>query len=186
FLRLPATVERLADRMDQLALRMDQLTQRLDQFAAETQTNFDRLDGRVGNIEGRQYESDYRQNLASHLAEWFEGVRLAIPGNVPELTAALRSGRFSQRQWRSLIALDVLARVNPPVASRSADYFIAIELSKVVDLSDVDRAAERAELIKLAGLEAVAAVDGLAILPEALAAAEARGVMSLVYRGSAA
>ncbi len=199
FLRLPATVERLADRMDQLAVRMDQLTERMDQlalrmeqlterldeFAAETQTNLHRLDGRLGNVEGDLLEAKYKLNVASHVARWFENVVPVVAGNLPELTAAYRAGKLSQDEWDQVIALDVLAR-GTPVDGDGTETYIAIEISKVVDETDVARADERAGLLLRAGLRATAAVGGQVITKGALDYAKARGVVALVTRTTAA
>ncbi len=198
FLRLPATVERLADRMDQLAVRMDQLTvrvdqltERIDRFAEATQANLIRLDatvsrleGRVGNLDGTDFEMRYAKHVATHLTRWFTDVREVIAGNDPSLLAALNDGRLSEDDWENLGDLDVLA-IGRAVADGGAETYVAIEVSRVIDVGDVERAEARAELVRRAGVPAVAAVGGRSILPAAKEVAAAKGVIALTRRTAA-
>jgi hypothetical protein len=167
---------------------MDQLALRMDQFAAETQTNFSRLDatlsrldGRVGNLDGSDFQGRYARHVATHLARWFTDVREVIAGNERTLLAALKDGRLSVDDWETLGDLDVLV-VGREIGGDEAETYVAIEVWSVIDVGDVERAQARAELVRRAGVPAVAAVGGRSILPAAKKEAEARGVITLVRR----
>jgi hypothetical protein len=182
FLRLPATVERLADRMEGLVVEIGGLTTAVRELAVSVQGLSHRtshLEGRVGNLDGDQFEARYARHVATHLARWFTGVREIIAGNEPTLLAALSSGILTDADWENLGGLDILA-VGREKGGNGTETYVAIEGSAVVDIADVERAEARAALVRRAGLPAVAAVGGRSILPAAREAAEARGVITLV------
>lgn len=178
FQALPRTMDRLGERMDQLAERMDQLTERMDQLAErmdriEVQVGqlaaaLKSIDGRVGRLEGWRFETKYPENLASHLVERFDRPRLLVAGNVAPLVSARREGRFSKAEWGNIIALNVLATATDISLPEHPEVYVAIELSMVIDESDIERARERAGILARAlDLPVVACVDGEAILRDA-------------------
>jgi outer membrane murein-binding lipoprotein Lpp len=202
FLALPGIVAQLGERVDQLGLRMDQLTARMDQLTArmnelaeEVRTlteqmirvnqRLDRIEGRLGNVEGRVFEVGYRQNLRSHLARHLRKAVQGAAGDVDALWDAYRSARITPEDWSEIHRLDVLAR-GEDVNNPGHEKWLAIELSSVVDTGDVERAANRAALLRKFGLEVEAAVDGEQVLEDALLRAQDLGVTVLVERTAAA
>jgi hypothetical protein len=184
FLRPPAVIEGLGERLggqlEALTVEMRQLTANVGTLAQRTS----HLEGRVGNLDGDHFEAKYARHLPTHLARWFTGVREVIVGNEPRLLAAVTNGTLTDDDWESLGELDILA-VGREKGGNGAETYVAIEVSKVIDVGDVERAEARAELVRRAGLPAVAAVGGRSILPDAKMAAEARGVLTLVRRTAA-
>jgi hypothetical protein len=169
FLELPRIVARLAERIDMLGLEISKLTDGMKS-----------LDGRVGRLEGWRFETRYRENLASHLVRRFRRPKLLIAGNVPALIDGLDRNEFNPEEWTQIIALDVLARATDVSRPEHADIYLAIELSIVVDESDVERARERADILARAlDLPVVPCVDGEAILRDAELRAAQLGVVNL-------
>lgn len=193
FLALPGIVERLGERIEELAQqdqqlgrRIDQLGRRVDDLAEVVKQlglKMDRVDGRIGTVEGRLYELDYRDNLLAHLAGALRHVRQVFPGALPEMTRADEHGEFSEAEWIDVHRIDVVAAGQLwKSPSDSPEKLLAIELSLVVDRSDVERAARRAELLRRGGLSAEAAVDGDAITSDAQQLAAELGVTVLVRK----
>ena len=164
--------------MDQLAASMNQLTERVDKLGSDLQllglrvdnlvTLTERMDGRIGRLEGWRFETKYRENLASHLVGRFRRAKLLIAGNVPALLDALDADQLTTSDWTQVIALDVLASAIDFRDPEHPEVYVAIELSLVIDPSDVERARERADILARAlDLPVVACVDGEAILRDA-------------------
>lgn len=190
FLTLPGIVARLGDRIEQLVVRMDALTSRMDDLVARMDAQTTRMDelitvttnlvGRTGNLEGRRFESEYRERLASHLARRYRGVRPLVLGNMPALIAALDDGRIGEQEWDDVIRLDATAEGRPK--GGGDEMVIVLELSKTVDINDVERVARRADIIRRAGLIVDACVDGDQIEPLAHGRLADLGVVSFVSR----
>ncbi len=183
FLALPGIVVRLGDRIEQLAASMDALVDRMDQQSLRMDelirvtTN---IAGRTGNLEGWRFEAEYRERLASHLARRYRGIRTLVLGNFPALIEALDDGRIGEQEWEDIIRLDAAAQGRPK--GGDDDLVIVMELSKTVDINDVERVARRADIIRRAGLKVDACVDGEQIEPLAHGRLADLGVISLVSR----
>ncbi len=181
--QLTERAEELTHRMGQLTERMDQMSQRIDGLASSVDkltAAIASIDGRVGRLEGWRYETHYRENLASHLVRRFRKPRLLVAGNVPELVDALDSDVVTAAEWTEVMALDVLASAVDVRAAGRAEVFFAIELSHVVDVSDVERAASRRDILgRVFDHPVVGCVDGEAILNDAEMRARELGVVNL-------
>ena len=183
FLALPGIVARIGDRIEQLTeriaaltVRMDAQTVRMDELIRVT-TN---LAGRTGNLEGWRFEAEYRDRLASHLARRYRGIRPLVLGNMPALIEALDDGRIGEQEWDDIIRLAAAAEGRPK--GGGDDMVIAMELSKTVDINDVERVARRADIIRRAGVVVDAIVDGEQIEPLAHGRLADLGVISFVSR----
>lgn len=176
FLALPGIVARLGDRIEQLAERMDAQTLRMDELIRVTSN----LAGRTGNLAGWRFEAEYRDRLASHLARRYRGVRPLVLGNMPALIEALDDGRIGEQEWDDVIRLDAAAEGRPK--GGGDEMVIVMELSKTVDINDVERVARRADIIRRAGVIVDAIVDGDQIEPLAHGRLADLGVISFVSR----
>ncbi len=188
--QLTVRIEQLGERMDQLTVRIDQLGERMDQTnvridhlcprSCEPVTAVMRMDGRLGRLEGWRYEISYRENLASHLVRRFRRPKLLIAGNVQRLVDALDNGELTDEESIKVMAVDVLAAANDKSQPEQPESYVAIELSQVIDNSDVERAHERASILRrVLDQPVVACVDGEAILIDAARRAQELGVLNL-------
>ena len=190
FLALPGIVARLGDGIEHLALRMDSFTDRMDALIermdvhslqiAELIKVTANLAGRTGNLEGWRFEAEYRDRLASHLARRYRGVRPLVLGNMPALIEALDDGRIGEQEWDDVIRLDASAEGRP--RGGGDELVIVMELSRTVDINDVERVARRADIIRRAGVIVDAIVDGDQIEPLAHGRLAELGVISFVSR----
>jgi hypothetical protein len=154
--RLTERMDQLTQRVDQLAVRVDDLVDQVGLLVAETKS----LNGRVGNLEGWRYETQYANNLPAHLMPDFRRSKLILPGNFEPLIDALDDGRITRAEWDDVMKLDVVASARTGREPDAPELLLAIELSIFVDDSDVERAHRRAQILRKAGLEVEACVDG--------------------------
>ncbi len=146
--------------------------------AANAEEFMDRMDGRLGNIEGELYEALWARNPTARLSAHFRSVRPLSLGNFPAADAARDEGRLSPDDWDEVVRLDATALVKRR-EDPSLDLVAAVELSRLVDGNDVARAHRRAAIFNAAGIPAVAVVGGETILRDAAEMAEASGVVVL-------
>lgn len=171
--------EEPGQREDPLIVQVGRLVEQFHHFNLE----MDRHDGRLRSLDADAYETRYVLNLGSHLARALRSVRRIVPADLDNLAAAYRAGEIGDSEWDDIHRLDVLA-VGRPVKGLAADPegYYAIELSLVVDESDVDRAARRAAILQSHGVNAAPAVDGRAITSDAEQKASELGVEVLVRK----
>lgn len=114
------------------------------------------MDGRLGLLEGSDFE--HRFHARERLGRF---VRRPITTAAVEIDAydeALDSGVIGQPEHEQVVALDHLFTGRHKATGR--DVLVAFEVSKRVDLRDVERAAERASILRKAGLEVLAFAGG--------------------------
>lgn len=167
------------DALDERIRKLDaRLTARLDAMAAQMDARFNRIEGRLGNLEGWQYEARYRDRLTSRLARRVRKARVISPTDLDAVFDGFRSGKLPEDEWDDLHRLDILA-VGSDVGEPGERIF-AIELSMTVDSSGVRRARRRADILRRFEFDAEPMVDGDHILSEARTLAEELGVTVLV------
>lgn len=89
--------------------------------------------------------------------------RLLTEARVVEVTEAIPAEcGLTEDEWQEVLALDVLVQgqLRPAFAEQLgvSEIWLAVEVSGVVEYSDVERAWERAELLKRCGLWPVVGV----------------------------
>jgi hypothetical protein len=171
--QLGERLERLTEQVDQLTERMDRLTERLEELAVQVGrlvSKVDHVDGRLGNVEGWQYEHTFTHNLSSRLGPYYRRVSQVVLADEEAVLSSLDSGAMTEREYQDVIRLESVARARPRQSEQ--DVIVAIEVSILIDTSDVSRAHRRAEILDRIFSENVqAVVAGQAILPSAAALA---------------
>ena len=196
FLALPGIVRQLGERIDALTIRMDQLTIRMDHLAARMEQvevqvaalvgESRKMQGQIGNLEGGQYELRWQLNLGSHLGTRFRRIVPLMLANTDWALEALDGGAIEQAEWADLMRLDAVALAREGRGPDAPEVVVAIEISKVVDSSDVERAHRRAAIIAKAGRAVRACVGGQAITMGAEQLAARLGVIALIDQTSLA
>ncbi|GAB4338881.1 MAG: hypothetical protein Kow0010_27210 [Dehalococcoidia bacterium] len=183
--QLTVRMDQLAERMDQLTVRVDQLAERMDQLTVrmdQLAQRFDWMAGKIGNLEGWQFEHRYIQNLSSRLGPYYRNVRVMALPDEDAVVHALESGELTEREYRELLDLDVVARARPREGDE--EVILAIELSVLVDVRDVRRAHDRGEVLARVFSQRVDAIAaGEAALPGASVLARELNVL-VVAAGS--
>ncbi|MBI4675841.1 MAG: hypothetical protein HY741_29730 [Chloroflexi bacterium] len=168
-----ARFERIERALAQLTERVDELAQTVGQLAqaqARTESSLQRLIERVDRIADKQglmlgklLEREYADHAAAYFTDYLKRVRVVFPAqSFDDTTEEILYERLSPAQRRQVTRLDVLARAKLITAREptSPDLWVAIEVSSVIDRSDVERVQERAAMLREAGLRVIPVVAG--------------------------
>ncbi|MBI5649249.1 MAG: hypothetical protein HZC40_02200 [Chloroflexi bacterium] len=146
--RLEAAVVELVEAQTRSEARLDRFEKRLDQ-----------IDGRLGNLVGRDLEHKYRDNVAAYFGTWLWPAR-AVDSS--ELRDDLEQ-RLDRTQTNDVLLLDLIVRGTARRLPDKPEIWLAIEVSAVIDRADVARVLKRAALLRQAGYRAVPVVAGDAL-----------------------
>jgi hypothetical protein len=172
------SIDRRFDGIDQ---RFDGVDQRFD----GVEKRLDRLEGEMGNLRGEHFEHSFRLHFVPHVATRFRRPRPITLGDYEPVDRALDEGRISQTDWQILTQADATLLVQDRKAPERGDLIAVFELSRVVDVNDVRRAASRARILEAAGFPVLGCVAGDSITADAQALAESEGVEVLVRKRDA-
>ena len=173
--RLEATVQELVGALKEVSSQVHELAQAVFRL---TET-VSRLEGTVGDIKGRLLEMAYRDRPYAYFGRLLRSIRVVPFTEIEDLLE--RS--LSREEVDDLFQLDLLLRGRLKDHPERPEVWLAVEVSSVVDKWDVERARERAALLRKAGLRVVPVAAGLQALAEAAHKAEIEGV-TLVTDGS--
>jgi hypothetical protein len=154
--------------------RVEAWQTRVEDWQTRADERFNRIEGELGNLSGREYEHSYDavQRLA---ARFRRPVRVTV-GDIEELLDARDEGRISPLEFDQARRADIFVRARRGKGHDAPVVYAVVEISRALDASDVARAAERAEILRKAGLDAEAFAGGEYANPGAIALADARGV----------
>ena len=131
--------------------RTDERLARLEELQSQGNQQLQRLDNRVADLAGEGYELRCLRRFQSLVFNQFGLVNTAVlygglNGPEPQfqgrMVAARREGKISDWDFRQLMAADCLAYAWD--AEAEAARYLAVEMSVTLDLSDIERARERA------------------------------------------
>lgn len=179
-LSLPALVRQNSEAIANLTERMEQLTERVDQLTAAVQALVDhsvRVDIDLGELKGDTLQLWY----AAHpqvLAQRRRLRKLWLPLvlNLDLVDAAIESGRLSQEQVDSLYNLDLMIGGREGTGADARDAFLVVEVSNTIDAHDLERAGERADLLRSLGYAAYPVVAGRQIASRTQQTADKLGI----------
>jgi hypothetical protein len=185
--------ERLEQRLNELAEQTDRrfrelveaqqrTEQRLTELAEQTDKRFARLEGRVdkievklGRLDGRMLEVRYHQRAAAYFGRWLRRT-VVVDGN--EIVERVE-GSLTTEELDQVLLTDLVVRGRAAHLPNRPEVWVAIEISAVIDGSDVQRAVQRAGLLRQAGVPALPAVAGDEATEHAESEAQNRGVVML-------
>ena len=162
------TTEARFDAMDERFDRVDQRFDRADKRMDGMDKRFDRIEGQLGNLRGEVYEIRFSLNPI-RLTRHFRDVRPVFAGSYEPILEARDRELIGDADWEDLIRADTFALVRR--RGDKTDIIAVIELSRVIDQGDVDRARRRAAILNAAGVPAVGCAAGEAATEGARAAA---------------
>lgn len=148
-----------------------------------------RMDGRLGRLEGAEYERRVSRTFIGVLSRALGGLRhgrlmhSSAYGTIPEFSelmgASADDDKISHSQWYEILLTDAVVR---GVKAGETIYAVA-EISLTVHQDDIDRAAERAAIIQQAtGAATYPIVIGDTIPPQQQAQASRKGVTALIIQ----
>ena len=157
--RTERRVEELAQAQQRTELRVEELAQaqqRTETLLAELTRSHLRLEQRVGRNTGILLELTYRDKAYAYFGTLLRKVRVV---SLQQIEAQLEE-HLSSREFRELLPLDLLVKGKVRDLDPAPEVYLAVEISSVVDVGDVERAERRAALLRQAGVAAIPAVAG--------------------------
>ncbi len=182
FLEMPKRLSELQLALEAHITRTDQRFDGMDQRFDRVEGRLDKVEGDLGNLIGSDFETRYIQNAPSRFGRRFLKVRPVILGNETEFHAALADGRLSDAEWDEAILLDYVATAIAKDDPAHGEIRLAVEISRLVDASDVERAHRRAGILQKVWPATIAVVDGEQIPAGAKVRADELGVVTMVQR----
>jgi len=174
-LALPALVRELVEaqrRNDERFAELAEAQRRTEERLAELAEAQRRTEDQVADLRGRMLEIEYRDKVGAIFGGRLRRPKVVDAGDVWEL---LRE-RLDDEEIRQVVAADLIVRGRQLPPQDEEELWLVVEVSGVVDRSDVARAAERAALLRKAGLSVVPVVAGLRLTQGAAALSEELGV----------
>ena len=175
--RTEARVEELAEAQRRTEARVEALAEQMRELAA-AQTDMQRVQKQVlqqlgklaedmADVKGYVLEQRYRTHAGAYFGTRYRNLRVIEPSSLERVEEAYAEGQFTPGEWRSLNKLDVLMRGTVGIGPDKREELLALEVSWIIDISDVERAYERANILRRLGYAARAGVGGHDILESA-------------------
>ncbi len=187
--RLEATVQQLAEAQVRTEERLERLEATVQQLAEAQARTEERLSDLIevvggmrdtqGDLQGRLLELTYQRRVGAYFGPFLRRVRVVSPIEIEDDLEP----HLSEDEFKDLLLLDLLVRGRPRHAPDAPQVWLAVEVSRVIDRHDVERAQRRAGHLRQAGYAALPAVAGERVTQGAEAAAQEKGVL-LVMDGS--
>ena len=177
---LSAEVKELAEAQKRTETRIEELAGALTEtqrIVAELAELYKLLSKDVAMLKGFMLEQRYRLNPGAFFWREYRKLRVLNLTDLDRVDEAYARGVFSPKEWKALNKLDLLLLGVTGKGDERREEYLAVEISWVVDVYDVERAHQRAELLRRLGYSVRAAVGGSAILDDAKARASALGVI---------
>jgi len=177
--RTEARLEELAESQKSANERMERL-EVVVQYLAELQA---KIGTDVGDLKGWRLEENYHDRAFAYFGRLLRKAR-AVP--MEELTAAVEAyenGEITGKEWEELALMDVCIQGKAGKGPEAKEVWLAVEVSWVIDLNDVNRAVRRANLLRRLGYNAFPAVAGKSIVTEGEQGVEKMGVLMLLDGG---
>ena len=180
--RLEATVQQLAEAQARTEERLEQLAEaqaRTEERLSDLIEVVGGMRDAQGNLQGRLLELTYQRRVGAYFGPFLRRVRVVSPIEIEDDLEP----HLSEDEFKDLLLLDLLVRGRPRHAPDAPQVWLAVEISRVIDRHDVERAQRRAGHLRQAGYAALPAVAGERVTQGAEAAAQEKGVL-LVMDGS--
>ena len=158
----------LAGTVKELVEAQQRTEKRLDTLSEGQQRLTDTVDG----MKDRMLEIVYRERAGAYFGRFLRGMKVVEPHTLEKLETALTADEFDD-----LLLLDLLVMGKVRHAPESSEVWLAVEISSVIDGTDVARAVRRASLMRRAGYPTVPVVAGEEVTTKAEQSARDQNVV---------
>jgi len=167
----------LIERMDARTSRVESDVTGLKTDVAGLKVDVGRLRTDVGGLKGITHELNYRDKAVSIFGRYLKRGHNATHEVADRLQAAVEAGDISEQEFGQVLAADLLW--GGQAREAEGEIILVVEASWMAEVSDVERAATRAGILRKIGLIALPVVAGREWTPEALEAArQAKAVVT--------
>ena len=140
-----------------------------------------RMEGRLGSVEGRLSEQDWRNNFAGRFGRLVRRTRVVSPRDLDAFEEADEAGTITEQEALAVRQLDIIVEgVQGGRGTPAMPALLAVEVSVTIDRGDVARARDRAAILRKVGYNAIPVVAGARMDASLRDAAEAEGVRVLL------
>jgi hypothetical protein len=137
---------------------IEQLTERMGRGFAEAAADREVMKRDIGVLKGSTKESFYRDRAAAIFGRLLAAGQDATQEVVQRLRAAQQAGHVSAEEYQSVLNADLLW--SGKLWDTGEEVVLVLEASWKVHESDVERAVQRAEVLRRAGLKALPVTAG--------------------------
>jgi len=170
-----ARVQELAEAQERYREASEARFARIEAVLEQVVVQLQKLTDRTGKLEGRLLELTYQQKAGSYFGHLLRRPRALLPAEIEDQL----EGRITQEEFRELLAVDLLVSGRPRHLAEAPQVWLVVEISATVDRHDVERARQRADLLRRAGLRAIPTVAGEDATMGALEEAKTHKVLML-------
>lgn len=133
----------------------------------------------LSSLRGSALETRYTRNAHGYFSRWLRKIRVVLPLNSYSSFEDLLEEKLSHEEIRDVLLLDLIVRGRAPQLPEHSEVYLAVEVSAVIDRTDVDRARKRAGLMRKADLFTLPVVAGEKFTEGALSVMESTPVLVL-------
>ncbi len=152
FIRVESDITEL--KTDVSVLKTDVSVLKTDVNVLKTDVSVLKTD--VGHLKGDSLERKYREKAPAYFGRLIRKPRAVDMNRLWDLLET----DLSEEELNDVLLLDLLVKGKSKERSFTADLYLAVEISAVVDRHDVERAQRRAALLGKAGFQAIPVVAG--------------------------
>ncbi len=154
------------------------MTQRVD----DIDKRLIKVEHRLAKVDGRTLEIEYERKAMSYFGQILRRPQIVNLGELEDKLEPFLSEQQLQDVWRADLVIQGRLR-QPTAEGERPEAYLTVEVSVLVDKEDVERAEQRASLLRQARLLALPVAAGEDVTEKALQLAEKLGVI-LVKDGS--
>lgn len=129
----------------------------------------------VADLKGQMLEIEYRNKAAAYFGPMLRKLTVIECNALWEQLEA----HLSDEELDNVLALDLIVRGKSRKHVEKGNFFLAVEISYIVDPHDIERARQRADLLKKSGFQAIPVAAGKNITDDAWDAARKHQVVIL-------
>lgn len=171
--RTEARVLELAEAQRRTEVGLTSLGQKIDELVATVKALSDQFTQDTGAL----YEIRFERKAPSLFGEWLRKPRVVTLNDLDRFDEAEASGQLTKLEAGQLRALDMIVSGFDKREPGFPETLLAVEVSRTIDESDLDRATGRADLLTKIGYRALPAVGGKFATDKLLALAAGRNVL---------
>lgn len=180
---LEASLARLSEQMEKLAATQDRQAEDIKVLKDDVsvlKSDVSVLKGDVATLKGKSYEVDYWLKAAGIFGAFIRSGRNRMDDIATQLYEAVDAGQVTEQELDQVLSADMLW--GGKLHKDGTDITVVLEASWRAEAHDIERAAERAQVLRRIGVVAVPMVAGVEWNDDALALAVAESIVTATDR----
>jgi hypothetical protein len=173
--RTEIRLEQLAEAQQRTEQELNRMTSAVNELAKSVRT----MQPRLAKADGWQLEERYVARAPSYFGRWLRQIDILWPGRLDRTLEKQLDDNLTPDEKDEVLRLDAILRGKAMLPAGLDEVYVALEVSVTVNQHDVERAYERAALLRRLGVRVIAVVAGEAIETDAEADAQASAVAIL-------